>query len=98
MKLVMENRTGYGYSMDNPVKANGPMMSYSYIKSLRPEEGVVVAWYRDYSDLCKKTNRIVDRYSIYVLPSENATELKQYCIFVDMYNNHTDVSTPMDFD
>ncbi len=87
-------KTGYGYSIENPIKAFNVLGSYGYIKCLKPNDGVMFKYER--AGCVEGLNgKLLDQYFIWVLDNEG--KLKRYTIYIDMYHLKTDTVAPEDF-
>lgn len=98
LEVVKIERKGYGYELDNPVKAMSTFGSYDYLNSLKAKDGFVVRWTRVGSLFSEKLNRIIDQYHIFVLRTKEPIEINRYSIFIDMYHPITDTKKPEDFE
>jgi hypothetical protein len=98
IEVVKMEKKGYGYSIDEPVKAFSTFGSYDYLNSLKPKNGIMVRWVRDHSEYSEKLGHMIDEYFVFVLSMEEPIQMKRYSIFIDMYHRMTDKEKPEDFE
>lgn len=99
LEVIKMERKGYGYEIDNPVKAMGAVDSYGYMNSLSAKEGMIVRWVRAHSIYSDKFERMIDEYYVFVLKIDEETiEMRRFSIFIDMYHRYTDKQKPEDFE
>ena len=97
-EIIDVEKTGYGYEMDNPIKAMSVGGSYAYLNALKPKVGIVFRWDRDGCYSCENSKKLIDKYFIYVLKSkERPLKFFRYTLYIDMYNIRTDEEKPEDF-
>ena len=89
---------GYGYEISNPIKAMSALGSYAYLNSLKAKEGVIVKWERQGAYIREDDNKLIDKYSVFVLVVGENPELQVHELFIDMYHRINDEISPKNFE
>ena len=97
IEIINVEKKGYGYEIDKPIKAMSAVGSYAYLNELKSIFGIMVKWERKGSFSTENSNKLIDKYFVYVLKTDEA-KLLRYTLYIDMYHRWNDETKPEDFE
>ena len=100
LEATKVNKTGFGYSIDNPIQTFCIPFAYTYLNNLRAKEGTILKYEREGSFRYKENSHLIDKYKIYVLNKKEDTEevyFKVYTIWIVSYSKENSKQPPEDF-
>ena len=100
LEATKVNKTGFGYSIDNPIKTMFIPLAYTYLNNLRPKEGFILKYERVGSFKLKNNPHFIDKYKIYVLIKNDETgdvDFRVYAVWIDSYSEKNSTQAPEDF-
>ena len=94
-------KTGFGFSPDNPIKTMFIPLAYAYLNNLKHKMGHLVKYERMGSHKFADNPHLLDKYKLYVVIKDEKTEevtFKVYMLWIDSYSSENSKEAPEDFE
>ncbi len=89
--------TGYGYELENPIKAKNLHEAEKYLNSLEAKDGIVLKWKHLGAWHDDELNHNIDLYGLYVLHLKKQIEFRRYDLLINTNQKSTDTTYPLFF-